>query len=727
MKFNATISILLVGCCLMVPMARAEAPLAEHLPSGSLVYTGWAGRNLPFDGSNLGQLLQEPLVGQLLAVIKENIDKVPDKNAAHAWSLAGIVWQHSIAFSLIDLQAGADGPKISAALLIDLGKDKPAFSGHIDAIILNTKMRTAPVRVGQITCRTIQTPGGAVTMGYKGNIFFLTLGDQTARNLLAVKPAASLKTDKAFISRRKDVAGDNEQFAYSVDLKRLQPQISKQFNLAGPGAKGGAKSDDMVSQIVGALGLGKITSASGSTRIVDKGLYSKTRIMSPAPHRGLLMLVSGGAVGDADLAGVPDDAILCCATKFSAAAFYAEILAMARKIKPGADKDILNGVAEVEDDLGISISKDILGNLGDSWVLTSAPSLGGLATGTVLSVSVKDAKKLGTAIGKIEAWFKKETAGRRSRYSRAPSLEVLKSGKVEIHYVQNITRNAPVAPAWSVHKGKLYIALWPQVISAAIENTGKKTIVRSAAFQKIRSRVSPKPTTLTYIDTPAIVRNTYNLLLIGWTMASSEISREIGPMVSPKADWLPALPTIEKYLSPEVAAFSSDAAGVTIESYGAIPIISNFISSILTTAPVTASLLIPAIHRAKSQASKTSSRAHLSGIGKAIMMYRAEHNQVPPSLAVLVEKGYISSDALVSPVSGRSMPTDAKGLPIGKSDYVYIIHKRQTAGNVICAYELPENYDNKGTIVLRASGAIMWVDMPTLKKMLARSTRKASE
>ncbi|MCP4376708.1 MAG: hypothetical protein GY794_11105, partial [bacterium] len=439
MKFNATISILLVCCCVMVPMARAEAPLAEHLPSGSLVYTGWAGRNLPFDGSDLGQLLQEPVVGQLLAMIKENIDKVPDKSAAHAWSLAGIVWQHSVAFSLIDLEPGARGPKISAALLIDLGKDKAAFAKHIDAIILNSNIPMDLLRIGQITCRTIKTPAGVITMGYKGNIFFLTLGGQTARNLLAVKPAASLKTDKAFIARRKDVAGDNEQLAYSIDLERLKPLITRQINPnAGAGAKGGAKNNDMISQIIGALGLGKITSASGSTRIVDKGLYSKTRIISPAPHRGLLMLVSGGAVGDADLAGVPDDAILCCATKFSAAAFYAEILAMARKIKPGADKDIIKGVAEVEKELGISISKDILGNLGDSWVLASAPSLGGLATGTVLSVSVKDTKKLNAAISKIEAVFRKQTSGRRSRYSRAPSLEVFKSGKVEIHYVQNI-------------------------------------------------------------------------------------------------------------------------------------------------------------------------------------------------------------------------------------------------------------------------------------------------
>jgi len=711
-------------------MARAEAPLADHLPAGSLLYAGWAGRNLPFDGSSLGQLLQEPAVEHLLGALKESIDKMSDKNVAHAWAIGGIVWQHPIAFSLIDLVPGDDGPKVSAALLIDLGKDKAAFAKHVDTLILNGKMRVSQARVGQITCRTIQSPAGMIALGYKGNIFFMTAGDQTPKMLLSVKPAASLKTDKSFIARRKGISGDNEQFAYSIDLTRLKPRISSLFDRAadgGPKAKGGPPAKGRVLKIVEALGLGKITGASGSTRIVDKGLHSKTRILTPAPHRGLLMLLAGGAVGDADLADVPDDAIMFCATKFSAAAFYAEVLSMARQIKPGTDKDILKGVARIEDELGVSISKDILANLGDSWVLTSASSLGGFGSGTVLTVSVKDARKLGAAISRIEAAFRKKTVrisppGVRSRPSRAPSIEVLKSGKLEVRYLQTAGGKMPIAPAWTIHKNKLYIALWPQVVVAAIENGGKKPLARSAAFQKIRRRVSAKPTTLTYIDTPAVVRSLYNLFLLGWSVGASELSGELGLEAYPKIDWLPALPKIEKYLSPEFAAVSSDATGITIESYGSLPIVSHYFTSILTTAPVSAAFLVPMIDRAQSRAGRAVSAANLKQIGMAVAMYRANNrNQSPPGLVTLVEKEFIPASALVSPVSGRKMPTDAKGLPTGKSDYVYIVHGPNSAGNLIRAYELPANYGNKGTNVLLVSGAVIWVDIPTLKRMLAKN------
>jgi competence protein ComGC len=714
----------------MVPTVRAEAPLAEQLPPGSLLYVGWAGRNLPFDGSNMGRLLQEPAVGHMLGALKKSIDKMPEKSLADLWAIGGIMWQHPVAFSLMDLAPGnGEAPGVSMVLLIDLGKDRAAFAKHLDAIILSGKLKMSPATIGQVACRTMPTPLGAVTLGYKGNTFFLALGDQTARKLLSVKPTLSLKTDKAFIARRKGVAGDNEQFAYSVDLAKLGPKVSSLFNQVAGGRNGSAKppAADKVKQIVDALGLGKITSASGSTRIVDKGLHSKSRILTPAPHRGVLTLLSGGALSDADLSGAPDDAILFCASKFSAAAFYAEVLNVAKRIEPGADKEIRKEVAKIENELGVSFSKDILGNLGDTWTLTSASSLGGFGSGTVLTISVKDAAKLSAAIGKIETFFRKKTtpppsvSGRRRR-RRGPSLEVLKSGKLEVHYIQGIDRDAPVAPAWAISKGKLYVGLWPQVVVAAVENNGSKPLIRKAAFLKLRKRMSAKPATLTYIDTPAIVRSFYNLLLLGWTVGSAELPRELGLDIRPKVDWLPSLSKIEKYLSPEMAAVSSDAAGITIESYGSLPIVSNYMTSILTTAPVGAAVIVPAVFRAKDQAAQTSSRARLKMIGNAVAMYQTDTGQSPPGLVTLVEKRFISAHSLVSPVSGRRMPTDSKGLPIGKSDYVYIVHSAKAAGNLVRAYELPENYGKRGTNVLLVSGAVMWVDTLTLKRMLAKST-----
>ena len=173
-----------------------------------------------------------------------------------------------------------------------------------------------------------------------------------------------------------------------------------------------------------------------------------------------------------------------------------------------------------------------------------------------------------------------------------------------------------------------------------------------------------------------------------------------------------------------MAAVSSDAAGITIESYGSLPIVSNFMSSMLTSAPVGAVLVVPAVFQAKVAAQRASSMSNLKMIGTAVAMYMADDGtgQSPPGMVTLVEKGLITARALVSPVSGRRMPTDSKGLPTGKSDYVYIVHGKNSKGNLIRAYELPANYANKGTNVLMVDGSVRWLDMPAFKALLAKST-----
>jgi len=706
----------------MATPLTADAPLADKLPAGSLAYIGWAGRNLPFDGSHAGQLLQEPAVGHMLGALKQVIDKLPDKNIQHVWALAGIAWQHPIAFSLIELGPGPQGrPTVSAALLIELGKDQAAFAKQLDAIMLNAKVPVSEASIGKVKYRTIASPVGVISLGYNGNTFFLTVGDRTAQTLLSVKAAASLKTDKAFIARRKDTAGENEQLAYCVDVTQLKARVAKVISgaPAAGAVRNGAPADKAKGlKILDALGLGKISVVSGSMRIVDKGLLTKARILTPAPHRGLLLPLGGAALRKSDLAAAPDDTIFLGAMKLSPSALYAEILTVARQIDPDTEKEILNGIREAEKELGISISKDILGSLSDTWILTSAPSLGGLGTGTVLTVDVKDPKKLQAAIDKIKAFVKKQSGPPESR-RRGPSIETFKSGKFEVHALRV---GAPVTPTLAISGKKLYFALWPQVVIAAVENGGKKPLARNAAFKALRARVSPKASVLSYVDTPSLVRNVYNFILIGWTALAGEMHGSRGMPFSPKADWLPALPKIEKYLSPEIAAVSSDANGITVESYGSLPVVSNYLTSMVSAAPAVVAVLIPAIQRAKALAGQAASKANLRGIGMGIAMYRAENNnQAPPSLTTLVEKGYITARALVSPISGRRMPTDSKGLPMGKSDYIYIVPGPTPAGHLICAYELPENYRKRGTCVLHVSGAVTWMDMPAFKALLKKT------
>ena len=68
------------------------------------------------------------------------------------------------------------------------------------------------------------------------------------------------------------------------------------------------------------MGIGEASAIVSSMRVVDRGLYTKTRILSPGPHRGLMMMLAGQPLTSADLAMVPADADFFAAAKVDPAA-----------------------------------------------------------------------------------------------------------------------------------------------------------------------------------------------------------------------------------------------------------------------------------------------------------------------------------------------------------------------------------------------------------------------
>ena len=152
-----TIRIMMTSALLAVLGAPAsgQAPLADRVPSETLLYLGWAGRSLAFDGSVMGQLLAEPSVGDLLGAIRQVVaEKLPPDRPAkmfhHGWSLAGMAWQHPVAIALVDLRHPGSGqaPAVGA-VLIELGSNSQDFQKHLDGILglLGVQRR---LRLGEI-------------------------------------------------------------------------------------------------------------------------------------------------------------------------------------------------------------------------------------------------------------------------------------------------------------------------------------------------------------------------------------------------------------------------------------------------------------------------------------------------------------------------------------------------------------------------------------------------
>ncbi len=632
MKVRVIIALLAV--CPLIAAGQAvpapAVPLADRMPARTLAYAGWAGRSLTFDGSMFGQLLNDPDIAKIVLAVGEAVRKDIPTDAkkeifTRSWAMAGIAWQHPAAAALIDLKMGEQGPAPTAALLIDLDTDREAFAKQLDALLTVSRelgcLRLTDATLGSVSYRVSARVGDSpeISFGYIGNVLFVGVGADAPKAIIEAAAAGKLSADKKFTECLQAVApgaGDVQMVCY-VDVSAL---VGKLEQLA-PAPAGTGKPDadharaGKIRRFIAAMGLDKVSAAAGATRVIDRGLYSRTRIFTPAPHRGLLLALAGPEITDDDLSAVPDDADFLLAAKVSPTVAWDELRGAVKDADPNADGRFTAEVARIEDRLGVSLGKDVFSQLGDTWVLSSAPSRGGFLTGTMLAVDVKSPARLAAAIGKIEvallpspakepkgpapaatatAPAGKAAPGPASR----PSVETLKFARADIHYLALPSALAPMplAPAWALHKNHLLVAAWPQVIQSAVASTASAatSVTQTADFRSARSRVAGKPSVLFYCNAPKLARQVYNWALVGWSFGANTLAGMGFKDARPA--WLPPLTTVEQYLRPSIVAVCPDAAGITVETYGSLPSVVPAASMLLN--PVTVWLSMPAERKA---------------------------------------------------------------------------------------------------------------------------------
>ena len=732
MRTTLLLCLLAILCPLAAVAADAPAPLADKLPGSSLVYVGWAGNTEAFQGSMLGQLIQQPTTMEIWkAIQKAAAQKSPHGEATAMLDLAQTLASHPVAAAMTDLHVGEDSKDITvkAVLVADLGKDQAKFAETLDKLLnslpMNINESAENKTVGDVKFKVTKLDDQVhIAWGYQGTMLIVGLngGEEAVATL---KADASLTKAEGFTTAMKAVGGADMQCAYFVDLKKLMPALAKMEKMEVEHKNVYRKKYDIpleepqFDKVTSALGLDKATALAGTTRIVDKSLYSKAKLFSPAPHAGVLALFEGKPLTKDDLAVLPADADFAAIMRIDSSVVMTQTRAALQKLDPKMAKDMDEGLAEMQKNTGVDLEKDVLAALGDTWTVTTAASQGGSLTGLSASVTVKDAKKLQEAMDKLEASFlKKQNArpeekeeGRQfSHYrSRQPELAMAKFGDMDVHYMK--LPRMPIAPAWGMYKDRFYIALWPQVVASTARATGEKpgALTDDKAFMAGVGHFSDKPMAVTYTNLPQLVKQFYGFLMLGWTMGSMEMQHE-GINVSP-AD-LPTIGQIEKYLGPSMSAISCDKDGVTFEGYSSVPTMG--LGNVVAMAPLSVSILMPSLAKARMHAKEAGSAMNLSNMGKAMALYSANNqDKLPPDIATLMKDGDLSEKMLINPVTG-------------KKDYIYVgPDVPDTDSQAILVYENPDGRERIN--VLRRDFAVMTISVAELKRKLNKTTQPATK
>jgi len=662
--------------------AHGDPPLADRLPPDAIAYVGWAGRTHAFDGSQLGQLLEKAQLTQAIGGIHEALmsgapDETNRQQRGRLLSMLSIAARHQMAVCVVaagtEPAAGARIPGI--AVVADLGKDRLAFDEHLQALLASIAdtAEITDVTLGPIAYKSMPVGpmGSTLAAGYIDDMAFITLGAEMPAKLIALRDAAdrSLLNAAEFAAAYKDVMGENEQLSVYLNL----PKLMQCFRMIDAGGA------DRLAHRFEVAGLAKATAYVSAVRVVDRGLYRKTRVLTPGPHRGVLALMAGKSMDRKDLAVSPPDACGAIAWRIDPAHARGEVLWSLAKLNPHTVESVGKAAADIDQLLGV----DLQSCLGERGMIVYAPSLGGLLTGAAVVVELADPDALTSSLDKLYAAADSQIDAR--------PIRTVQVGQTTVGYLARGGSGSMATPAWAIHNGKLIVAGWPQVVIAMIEHEAKPGLDATPAFQAAWDHLADPPSAAAYVNVPVVMRHTYGLWLTGWSRAVEALSsRGSGESVL----WLPSLAALDSHLRPTISGFAANDEGVGAESFGTIP---SLVADPLLVS-LAAGELLGRLVAMDAGGRQRESLEHLRGIGGALSTYEKTHDGARPTdLQTLATEGLIDVDML-----GEIGP------------HVYFAVPANAGSHLILIYEDPAARDEGQTAVLFADRSV--ATMPVDKR-----------
>jgi hypothetical protein len=396
-----------------------------------------------------------------------------------------------------------------------------------------------------------------------------------------------------------------------------------------------------------------------------------------------------------DLDWVPRDAVLL----YSARIDIVELLQWIRSIEdPQArDRPLPSPLA-------------MLGQIvGDRWTLASAPSLGGLLSGTVLSVSLKDPQQASKQIAQILPSICGGPGG------PAP-LKSYPVGDQQIHYATMQRASGALSPSFVVRDDRLFLALWPQVLESALSVKPEDRLVQSEIFKELQGRVGGLGCGLMYSNAQELLRTFYGPMMAGVSALSHFLSKETSLHGSPRM--LPPIGALSRWISPSLTKANVDEKGMWTESYSRTGPLGGAASVPLTAGLV--SVTLPALAKARQMARIAVTKTHLKAMSNGMVIYEDSEGELPPSLEAMVGKGILMPSLLYSPLETEGPePRLVDGKIQGRVSFAYV---RPTGddipGDTVLVFTKPGLLPKDRFLVLQFNGVVSEMSRAKLEALL---------
>jgi hypothetical protein len=459
---------------LLIPgVVPAQEPPEDLLSAGTQVYLRWDGvspHQAAYNRSALGKMLKgdtgrfvagvfsqlQDLLGG--AVVQELLKGTPpeklqkiQEDAARAPKLVSALGKHG--FILAAEVRGVVPPDAQVTLILPDAAD--SAGSFIATLRLAATLTREEVKERKLEGRTIYQLARApipVAWWVEGKHILFTAGTSLPETVIK------------HITDRKNRLNDNPLFRKVSGFKAFETGTRAFVDVASLVhlAKTVHPGVDRVLAASGAADIKSLIFYSGFDGAAEHGL---TEVELSGSRTGLLRLLAGKPFRLADVPPLPSDAINWSMTNFDLTVAYDEGIKTAEAVlavaAPGDLAKFKEAVNQLDDNLGVSLRKDILAALGDQVVSYNSPTDGALFFGQTLLFKVKDPARLEAALAQAIKGIARTTGLDISTKKRSYHGATLH----EVHVRQ---QGFIFLPTYSIHKGWLAVSYFPQAVQSFV-------------------------------------------------------------------------------------------------------------------------------------------------------------------------------------------------------------------------------------------------------------------
>ncbi len=336
---------------------------------------------------------------------------------------------------------------------------------------------------------------------------------------------------------------------------------------------------DKDKKILTDLGITQITHAGYAAHIVGGGFAESISITAKDTNKGIFSLFPTKPTKMTSMKFVPKNALYYSVMNLDAAGTWDAFFDLMRVMNPKQGEKMLKDLAQAEQEVGVSIQRDLLTHLGEEWAVFVAPAGGWrLIPQVVAAVEIKDPVKLQKSIQRVLEHIENQAPDRRPKDQF--NVEKMTYAGHDIYYLKTFDDrdDTPITPAYTVHGDHLLVALLPQTLKEVIDGqkAGFPKLAESKTFQKAMANLSKNTTGFEYLDMEAAVGLVYNGLIPFAQIATGE--RE-NPFDMAK---LPTESRVSKWFEPYADSAFKTKDGLRLEFYSPIPGVAMTVPALIT-------------------------------------------------------------------------------------------------------------------------------------------------